>query len=996
MLYSRSLILSSLLLVIGSFSVNAKDLDYKGNHKDPGVINKERILYWLTKRGEISALASEEVKQKALTAYLQRTKNGGYRLPTSLAKQQMRLQRKQKSNVKVASIQTKTAVDKTVRILAILVDFPDLPYNDNRITSNDTDMYYDDYSRNHYEEMIFSTTGYTGPSSQNLLSAYQYYLSESGGTLFLRGQVEGWVTADSNAETYGANDASNDDADLDVDSLVKEAVDKAVALGNIDLADFDYEDQYDINNNGNVNEPDGIIDHVMIYHSSIGEEVGGGILGDDAIWSHRGFVDGGGYTIQGTNYKLLGYTIEPLDSAIGVIVHEFAHDLGVHDEYNTNGSSSGSPVEYWSLMASGTWTGNPSGSEPTSLSPLASNYFQQQFDGNWSSARQLSLSGLTAASQTVTLQEATDHSATINVVKVDIPASEITFFPPFTGTYQYYSGEGHLKNNTMSFPLDVPTASTVELQMKAHWNIELDYDYARVLVNGLPVEGNHTIVNNQYHPTIHNFITGVSADIAGAVGTEGWVDLVFDMSAYQGTTVTITIEYVTDPAAGDYGLVIDDINLMADSSSVYFDGAEDSPGPVSFNGFLKIDSSKPQVTQNYWVQMRSYNGNDAGLASRHYQRGMLVWFEDPNYSDNHVDEHPGHGFIGVVDAGQNNSAGTSTATMIRDATFSLNGGADSSIFKDSDDYSTPEQPFSGMILPNLGLSFTIQSQETDSSQATILFEVTSLSWGSEFSFTKQFRTVAFSNDSSGTGEATASWDFGDGIPANSEWSPTHTFSTSGDFDVTLSITTVADGSIEVSSQTVSIAEPLTSSYIATDNNGEVSFVSSTSGGESNFSYSWDFGDGSSSTEASPVHTYASSGDYSVSLTVTSADNQTSESTQTVIVYILPQASFSYSRSNLSVSFTDTSTGGDSALTYAWAFGDGDSSTSTSPSHTYSSAGTYTVTLTITDGQSNSSASNSSISVSESTASTGSSKSGGGSLEFIMLGLLLIRRRLIHC
>jgi len=277
------------LISLLSVSTNATDIQTIKNHKDPGVINKERILYWMIKRGEIKATATEAEKKKAVSEYLEYAKYGGYQLPSMLAKYDARLQRKireQRANIKLKAIQTKTAVNKTVKILVVLVDFPDLPYDDNRLTSADTDMFYDDYGASHYNEMIFSDNGYIGPSSQNLISAYQYYQAESGGTLFLQGQVEGWVTAESNAAIYGANDPDTDD-DLDVASLVRDAVDKAVALGNINLAEFDHEDQYDLNGNGNINEPDGIIDHVMIYHSSIGEEAGGGVLADDAIY-HTG------------------------------------------------------------------------------------------------------------------------------------------------------------------------------------------------------------------------------------------------------------------------------------------------------------------------------------------------------------------------------------------------------------------------------------------------------------------------------------------------------------------------------------------------------------------------------------------------------------------------------------------------------------------------------------------------------------------------------------
>ncbi|MCH1927778.1 immune inhibitor A, partial [Shewanella sp. C31] len=84
-----------------------------------------------------------------------------------------------------------------------------------------------------------------------------------------------------------------------------------------ELATYDVEDPYDLNNNGNYEEPDGILDHVMIFHSSIGEEAGGGKLGANAIWSHRYFVDQEteGYSIPGTNLKVFGYTIQPIDAS---------------------------------------------------------------------------------------------------------------------------------------------------------------------------------------------------------------------------------------------------------------------------------------------------------------------------------------------------------------------------------------------------------------------------------------------------------------------------------------------------------------------------------------------------------------------------------------------------------------------------------------------------------------------------------------------------------
>ena len=122
-------------------------------------------------------------------------------------------------------------------VLSVLIDFPDLPYDNNRLSSSDTNMYYSDYNVQHYQQLQFSTTGYTGPSGQNLMSAYQYYQQESGGTFTFAGTTYGWVTADNNAAFYGENDPDNNDNDKNATALIAEAVQKAVTENSINLSD---------------------------------------------------------------------------------------------------------------------------------------------------------------------------------------------------------------------------------------------------------------------------------------------------------------------------------------------------------------------------------------------------------------------------------------------------------------------------------------------------------------------------------------------------------------------------------------------------------------------------------------------------------------------------------------------------------------------------------------------------------------------------------------
>jgi PKD repeat protein len=138
------------------------------------------------------------------------------------------------------------------------------------------------------------------------------------------------------------------------------------------------------------------------------------------------------------------------------------------------------------------------------------------------------------------------------------------------------------------------------------------------------------------------------------------------------------------------------------------------------------------------------------------------------------------------------------------------------------------------------------------------------------------------------------------------------------------------------------------------NPGQLQFTdeSSDSGGKI-VSYAWSFGDGSTSTAQDPNHTYATSGTYTVTETVTDSHGAHTTVTKSVPVTanLPPQASFTADTSGggFGVSFTDTSTDSDgSVVAWAWSFGDGTTSADENPTHTYTSGGPYTVTLTVTD------------------------------------------------
>ena len=130
-------------------------------------------------------------------------------------------------------------------------------------------------------------------------------------------------------------------------------------------ADYDIEDQGDRDGDGNVLEPDGVIDHVVLVHAGEDKSGGGGAEGTYALWAHSSAVAGGA-AIPGTDLKLSNYIVQPEDSGVGVFAHEYGHDLGLPDLYDTSGVGD-SDVDFWDLMRSGSHSGPIFQSMPTHM-----------------------------------------------------------------------------------------------------------------------------------------------------------------------------------------------------------------------------------------------------------------------------------------------------------------------------------------------------------------------------------------------------------------------------------------------------------------------------------------------------------------------------------------------------------------------------------------------------------------------------------------------------
>ena len=227
-------------------------------------------------------------------------------------------------------------------------------------------------------------------------------------------------------------------------------------------------------------------------------------------------------------------------------------------------------------------------------------------------------------------------------------------------------------------------------------------------------------------------------------------------------------------------------------------------------------------------------------------------------------------------------------------------------------------------------------------------------------------TVNFSDQSSG-GVTGWSWSFPGGTPSSStDENPSVTYDTPGTYDVTL-VSTNVSGSNGVTQ----------TSYIVVETVPSISFGSSTSSLTATFnnmttgatSYLWDFGDGNTSIDVNPSHTYLGNGTYTVTLTATNACGSVTSTEMIEVMFsgTAPTAAFTSNATSgcspFTVTFTDQSTG--SATNWAWSFPGGTPSTSTEPSPTiiYNTPGMYDVELVVSNAGGSNTATQTSYTVS---------------------------------
>ncbi|WP_328493026.1 immune inhibitor A [Streptomyces sp. NBC_00414] len=267
------------------------------------------------------------------------------------------------------------------RVFVLPVEFADHTHNripkPDRATDNST-VWTADYSRAYYQRQIFGTAGTEGVSGDTLKS---YYQRQSSGAYTITGAVHDWTRVDRPLAYYGTDTCKKQgkpvstyycNERLVTDGLTQwyedqRATGRTVASLTKYLATYDTWDRNDHDRDGIFNEPDGYLDRVMLMFAGESQVNGGGVNGSDAIGSHRGTVShlqtgagkvgpgngnrDGGSEVGDSGIWVNDYTMTNENRGLGTLAHEYGHDLGLPDLYDTSGAENS--AGFWSVMAQG-------------------------------------------------------------------------------------------------------------------------------------------------------------------------------------------------------------------------------------------------------------------------------------------------------------------------------------------------------------------------------------------------------------------------------------------------------------------------------------------------------------------------------------------------------------------------------------------------------------------------------------------------------------------
>jgi immune inhibitor A len=451
-----------------------------------------------------------------------------------------------------------------------------------------------------------------------------YYDGVAGaGNVYITGTVEGWITVPHSEGYYGADNCATGShgggAGVPVAQLVVDALEVFSQTNPSYWTDPNYWPSFDGNN-------DGIVDSFAVIHAGMGQEAGGGAEGTFSIWAHSSdlrnysqWPDGikvyeGDPGTTADDIYVAPYTMQPENLDVGVLSEEFGHNFfGLPDLYTTDASNS---VGDWNIMSGGAWMGWLGGTVPAGM-PL---WFKMiaAFDTagtitpvNWHEPMVTRQYDDATGLVTIGQLESTPNGVNKGV-RVNLPDyQETTYNMAGTGKAAYSGTARDQTDIMLTKSITIGASVPVTLTMATYFDIEEDWDYGYVEINGVPMADMDGVTTN-YDPNGNNLGNGITGTGSGT--------LRFDLSTYAGQTVTLTLRYKTDAAVTNPGWWVDDVAL--DGTPI--DDFEGATAPGTFDQWTNSDPGWYVVpTENtysryYLVEWRSNTDYDGMIAKTAY------------------------------------------------------------------------------------------------------------------------------------------------------------------------------------------------------------------------------------------------------------------------------------------------------------------------------------------------------------------------------------------
>ncbi|HSH05854.1 MAG TPA: M6 family metalloprotease domain-containing protein [Anaerolineae bacterium] len=495
------------------------------------------------------------------------------------------------------------------------------------------------------------------------ISARNWYLEQSEGLYDVQGEIyPQWIQLDHSVAWYGWDGDEMDPGNTGYPCGGTQsgwgfefARDVAFKLNEVD-PNFDWA-SYDLNG-------DNIVDHLMVIHAGVDNSAGGGEYGNYQLWAHSWDVwcdnDGSG-TVGDSNADygcmvddmgtadtaddiyIANYTHIPEDADIGVVVHEYGHDIGLPDYYDQTGATSNSTA-HWIVMSGGSWSGALGGSHPTPFNPWARWFF------GWETPMQVNYDDpkmMVNIGQSDPTPEGTEDSVWIN-----LPDQAITVENLAGDGAGVHSILGNMLTSDLVKEFDLTGTTNPWFTFTTYFEIEPDWDYTYIVASTDGGQNWDLLLNEEgEYATVD---PNGSAAWLGEGGLTGGYEgkLTYDLTAYAGmSSVWVGFWYVTDQAVQDPGIWIDNITMVDGGTVLYYNDMEDTSDwtnngweVVPYNDLyshyymLEWRNSRGSIasmghTQNYYTLSHAGEGWLTDKFSANVP-GLLIWYRNNFYTNN--------------------------------------------------------------------------------------------------------------------------------------------------------------------------------------------------------------------------------------------------------------------------------------------------------------------------------------------------------------------------